>query len=503
MKTKRYIPVTLILFFSLACSSMGAITELVVNSGVPAMIEGASAVVEGSEEAAVETSVETSPTNEAPSIETTAPTTGSSTLNLDTGQVLCYDDSNVIACPQEGETFYGQDAQYASAQPAYVDNGDGTVTDLNTGLMWIQDPGEKMTYSDAIASAEDFSFAGYDDWRVPTIKELYSLVDFSGVDDAVSGTDPFIDTDFFVFEYGDPLQGEREIDSQWVTSSIYTGSVMSSQECFFGVNFADGRNQMLSHRREQTDKGYFLRLVRGPENYGGNQFVDNGDGTVSDLTTGLTWQQTDSGAGMDWSDALAYCESLALAGQDDWRLPNIKELLYIVDYDRGPDETGSAAIDPLFSVSSIANEAGQADYPFFWSSTTHADARGGQAAAYISFGHAMGYMNGAWMDVHGAGAQRSDPKTGDASDWPTGMGPQGDARRIDNYVRCVRGGIDSEIITSGEMERPAQEQPQGQPGQPPDLAAAAAQLGVSRRSTEKRPGRAPRLTWPLPPPNWV
>ena len=42
------------------------------------------------------------------------------------------------------------------------------------------------------------------------------------------------------------------------------------------------------------------------------------------------------------------------------------------------------------------------------------------------------------MDVHGAGAQRSDPKEGDAADYPEGHGPQGDAIRIDNYVRCVR-----------------------------------------------------------------
>jgi len=50
----------------------------------------------------------------------------------------------------------------------------------------------------------------------------------------------------------------------------------------------------------------------------------------------------------------------------------------------------------------------------------------------------MGYMNGLWMDVHGAGAQRSDPKDGDPADYPEGHGPQGDAVRIFNYVRAVR-----------------------------------------------------------------
>ena len=52
----------------------------------------------------------------------------------------------------------------------------------------------------------------------------------------------------------------------------------------------------------------------------------------------------------------------------------------------------------------------------------------------------MGFMRGHWVDVHGAGAQRSDPKEGNAADYPEGRGPQGDAIRILNYVRCVRGG---------------------------------------------------------------
>ena len=86
------------------------------------------------------------------------------------------------------------------------------------------------------------------------------------------------------------------------------------------------------------------------------------------------------------------------------------------------------------------NEAGQTDYPAYWSSTTHANwtATPGSRAAYVSFGRALGHMNGSWLDVHGAGAQRSDPKSGDPGDWPHGLGPQGDTIRIYNYVRLVR-----------------------------------------------------------------
>ena len=144
---------------------------------------------------------------------------------------------------------------------------------------------------------------------------------------------------------------------------------------------------------------------------------------------------------MNWESALAYCENSTVAGYHDWRLPNVKELQSIVDYSRSPATTNSAAIDPLFNATAITDEAGQPDYPFYWSSTTHADASGGGTEAnYVAFGKALGHMNNQWMDVHGAGAQRSDPKTGSASEFPQGHGPQGDAVRVNNYVRCVRGG---------------------------------------------------------------
>jgi hypothetical protein len=117
-------------------------------------------------------------------------------------------------------------------------------------------------------------------------------------------------------------------------------------------------------------------------------------------------------------------------------------LQYIVDYSKSPDATSSPAIDSVFDVTEITNEVGEIDYPYYWSSTTHANyLGGGSSAAYISFGKAMGYIDGQWVDVHGAGAQRSDPKNGDPNDYPYGHGPQGDAIRIYNYVRCVRGAL--------------------------------------------------------------
>ena len=395
---------------------------------------------------------------------------------VDTAQSKCYNASVEIPC--SSSSFAGQDAQYEGNAPHYQDNGDGTVTDLVTGLMWQQDPGTKMTFDQAVEGAASFDLAGYHDWRLPTIKELYSLILLDGTDVSVCahGTctaTPFIDTRYFKFSYGDASAGERMIDSQFASSTKYLGTVMDDREGTFGVNFADGRIKGYPIAYP-TNKTFYVLYVRGSSGYGQNSFVDNGDATITDNATGLTWQQSDSGAGMDWQAALSYCEDLNFAGASDWRLPNAKELQSIVDYSRSPDTTHSAAIDPVFNVSAITDEAGQTDYPFYWSSSTHIDSSGqGSTAAYVAFGKALGYWNDAWRDVHGAGAQRSDPKTGSAADYPQGHGPQNDAVRVNNYVRCVRGG-NVTLVTSGiaSTARPSQQvistgNPDNQPSRVP------------------------------------
>ena len=377
---------------------------------------------------------------------------------VDTGQTICYDDSGRIACPESGEAFYGQDAQYTGHTPGFIDNGDGTVTDTVTGLMWQKSPdlngdgvinvNDKLTYDEALARAGMLRLGGYTDWRLPTIKELYSLIDFSGVDPSgdASVLIPFIDTDYFDFGYGDTSAGERIIDAQYASATQYVSTTMNGNETMFGVNFADGRIKGYPTGPmpgNSEGKGFYVLYVRGNTVYGENSFVDNGDGTVTDSATGLMWAQNDSSTGLNWKEALAWVQTKNAEdylGYNDWRLPNAKELQSIVDYTRSPDTTGSAAIDPLFNATAITNEAGRTDYPFYWSSTTHASGSAfpGTYGAYVAFGRAMGYMNGAWIDVHGAGAQRSDPKSGDPADYPTGHGPQGDAIRIYNYVRMVR-----------------------------------------------------------------
>ena len=363
---------------------------------------------------------------------------------VDTAQDRCYSNTREIPYPRKGAAFYGQDAQYAGNAPAYKDNGDGTVTDRNTGLVWQKTPDlrNKRTFAEAVAGARRFRLAGHTDWRLPTIKELYSLIDFRGYSMRTAQQSvPYINTRFFGFVHGGVNQPGRLIDAQYWSSTGYVGTPENGDELAFGVNFADGRIKGYPRRfRHGGEARQFVRYVRGNPRYGVNQFVDNGDGTISDRATGLVWMKKDSAKPMNWEQALAYAENLRWGGYDDWRLPNAKELQSIVDYTRSPTARKralrTAATDPVFGTTKTES--------FFWTSTTHLEHARCAQAVYICFGRAFGYMGPRGrkrkIDVHGAGAQRSDPKTGNPDNWPDGRGPQGDEIRIYNYVRCVRGG---------------------------------------------------------------
>ncbi len=315
---------------------------------------------------------------------------------VDTNQNLCYGDAGQINCPSEGEDFYGQDSQYSGTSPSYTNNGDGTITDNNTGLIWAQDQSSStMPWSQASQYCESLTTGGYDDWRMPTLKELWSIRDFS------TGW-PWIDTDYFNLT-GDGTQMNQHhswTSDQYLVESEYQNEQVQGNP-YWIVNDWTGHIKAMSGAR-------YVRAVRGNTTYGINEFVDNGDETVTDNATGLMWSQDDNGEYLYWKEALAYAEAATIAGYDDWRLPNIKELQSIADN----SVTEIPAMDTsVFNLTEVTNMVDgtieQVNYPFYWSSTSNSiegdeTDDGGTIYAWI---YASGYnvdMQG--YDLHGAGS---------------------------------------------------------------------------------------------------
>lgn len=346
-------------------------------------------------------------------------------LLVASGQNTLYDlDGQEISSLYPGDDLYGQDANYLAGDAMnYLDNGDGTITDLNTGLVWQQTPSSQtFTWQEAIEYCKELELDGKNDWRIPSLKELFSISDFS------SGW-PYLNTDYF-----DLASGQVSKDEQFWSGNDYVGvRVEGGLNSAFGVNHVTGHIKSYAATATGPVGGKYVRAVRGGD-YGVNEFTDNGDGTITDHSTFLMWSQDDSGEGMDWEDALAYAEGAELAGYSDWRLPNVKELQSIVDYSYSPsardaDQIGPA-IDPLFSCTPTVNEAGKDDYGYYWTSTS-ANFTSGEPyyyAWYVAFGCAV---DGEGQDFHGAGGVRFDTKY---EGGPLGEGGE----RYYNYVRLVR-----------------------------------------------------------------
>ena len=344
----------------------------------------------------------------------------------DTGQTKCYDDDgNAITCPSPGQPFYGQDGNY-SINPMSFTKLDGSgnalpdsstswvmVKDNVTGLIWeiktnkdgvknyndLHDadntytwydsnpatnggyagtPGSGTDTEDFIKALNDANYGGYSDWRLPTIKELAYIVDYS-----IPYPGPEINTAYF----------PNTVSSFYWSSTTYASNADYAWGVYFG--YGDGSPNYKNY-------SYYVRAVRGGQSgsfgdsvidslgseYAAGSYTDNGDGTVTDTSTGLMWQQAGSANYMDWEHALAYCEGLNLGGYTDWRLPNEKELRSLVDYSRYNPAINTTYFPNTVTVSS-----------FYWSSTTYASNADYAWGVYFHYGYHSHYDKSDSYDV--------------------------------------------------------------------------------------------------------
>ena len=279
---------------------------------------------------------------------------------------------SLLRLPDTGQTtdsttVFGEDSDYAINPTAFTDNGDGTVTDRVTGLMWQKTDAGETTWENALAKAGTVDTGGHRDWRLPTPTELFSIMNHE------FGNPAALDTAFFP---SNPA-GAAEY---WWTTDIY-GADGNKVWC---VNSGGGMGP--KPKSETLSAGgkfrYHARYVRGAAPGNGHNYLNNLDGTVTDLDTGLMWTQV-PGPAVSWTEALAYAENLTLAGFVDWRLPNIKELQSLVDYTLATATTATAAVAPVNRVLFPPATTPAAAY---WSSTSLRGAGTSTSAWLIEFG---------------------------------------------------------------------------------------------------------------------
>ena len=223
---------------------------------------------------------------------------------------------------------YGEDSDYTTAPDArpqsFTDNGNGTITDNVTGLMWQKVDAGEMTWETAINNASAQSTGGYSDWRLPNPQELFSIMNHENNGLALNTT-------YF------PQNGAGA--EYWWTRDIF-GSSTTNVWC---VNAGGGAGP--KPKSETISAGgtfrYHARYVRLAQNNMTHNYTNNGDGTITDTDTSLMWTQL-PGPATTWDSALTYAENLTTGGYSDWRLPNIKELQTLTDYSLATTSGGTA-----------------------------------------------------------------------------------------------------------------------------------------------------------------
>lgn len=256
------------------------------------------------------------------------------------------------------------------AAKAYSDNGDGTVTDPTTGLIWMRcSMGQTSSWTPCTGGAGTYTwdqanllthtvtFAGHYDWRLPNIRELQTIVDRSVVIPAIdTGAFPNTPASYFMSAS---------------TSAFYSNSAWYVNFDYGGAGANNGNKSGMAV--------WYVRLVRSGQSFGlldiarpSTDYVDQGNGTVSHTPTRLMWQRcsigqtwtgsTCSGTAFTYTWGAAKLLTSSFAGHNDWRLPTEEELLSLVDYSRkGP------AINTTLFPNTLAY--------FFWSAS---------AVAYLS-----------------------------------------------------------------------------------------------------------------------
>ena len=342
-----------------------------------------------------------------------------------TGQTTCYDAAGtVIACAGTGQDGDIQ-AGVAWPDPRFTDIGDGTVADNLTGLIWAQDAstpefvgavstciaGTKTWQGalDYVACLNTENYLGYNDWILPNVVELKSLVDAKSSGLPLSGGHPFVGVQSTFYWSSSTNSGnsgqawivnmsEGDVGSRSKTNVSYIWPVREGQSAMTLALSPSG--QTVSYAT--GDDGNLQRGVAVPTpRFNGNKNgSDQPDGTITDNLTGLVWlTDADCFGAQNWATALNSANTLSsgTCGLDDgsvagdWRLPNARELASLVDY--AGSFPAVPAGSPFVGVQSY----------YYWSSSSNVYS---------------GYADFAWLVSMATGTVYYDFKTNGYYTWP-------------------------------------------------------------------------------------
>lgn len=227
------------------------------------------------------------------------------------------------------------------------------VVDKTTGLMWqrhVENVG--LAWEDAVDRCESLDLGGFDDWRLPTMIELASII--------ALGKNPAVQAEVFPGTPGADFWSSTD-------SAQYEGKELFRWTANLGFQRGSVNTSAINNPLQNK---YRVRCVRAGHTVARAERYTVGSDTVKDEITGLLWQRSYAPDAMSVADGMAYCASLQLAGHDDWRLPEKKELLSLVDFrswDPAIDEYAFPYTqNDVYWTASYHTDSGPGNLSFYW-----------------------------------------------------------------------------------------------------------------------------------------
>lgn len=234
----------------------------------------------------------------------------------------CTDGAVVTIRPPPGDPLDGQDCTRTTTAPRYEHTAD-VVRDLVTGLEWQRTTTDAVyTWQAADAACEALVLGGHSDWKLPSEVELHSLLDLGNGYPSIAPQAFDDGIEAFHWSSTPVLQAHEGVPAgaHWYVSFRYghSGYINTGDKHIRCVRPAPGS---VAPARRFTCAGEECRADRAAE-------------TVRDHVTGLEWTRAEAPVALTWKEALRHCEALELGGKGDWRLPSMKELFSVMDYER-------------------------------------------------------------------------------------------------------------------------------------------------------------------------
>ena len=158
----------------------------------------------------------------------------------------------------------------------FINNGDGTTTDNSTGLRWQQDGNRKMTWQDALSYCENLTLAGFDDWRLPNVNELQSMVDYNRYGPSFDPT-YFQVGSVFYYTWSSTTNVYSPNKAWYIDFYMYGGGISSDYKSSSDYCVRCVRGEMSDSFGDLDDDGILDNIDNCPYVYNPDQTNSDGD----------------------------------------------------------------------------------------------------------------------------------------------------------------------------------------------------------------------------------